>query len=84
MITEFKVGHWYKWTGPKVRPEGWNSEGKMDYMLDGKPHRCEVVEDDTFFAQLSVLDPQTWYWSDGIVYIVEYNPTGQLELDFQL
>jgi hypothetical protein len=82
MVTEFKVGHWYRWTGPKERPHRWNSYGEMDFMLDGKPHRCEVS--DGYFAQLSVPLSRTWFWESGIEYIVECNPTDQLELDFQL
>ena len=36
----FEEGKWYKWTGKKERQEGWNPEGHMDFVLDGKPHLC--------------------------------------------
>lgn len=40
-ITGFKSSHWYCWTGPKKRrPKGWIKT--MDFMRDGKPHRCNV------------------------------------------
>jgi|GEM_PF-5058235 len=41
MITEFKSGHWYRWTGPRERQDGWNDAGSMDFILDGKPHQCK-------------------------------------------
>jgi hypothetical protein len=39
-VTEFEVGKWYKWVGPKVRGDGWNHAGEMDFVFDGVPHKC--------------------------------------------
>jgi len=42
MIKKFKSGKSYK-----LREEGfnhivWNGDGKMDFLKDGKPHRCKI------------------------------------------
>ena len=50
------TGKWYKWVGGKDRPSCWSSSGKMDFMLDGKPHYCTSRE---------------WRWADGFKFIVE-------------
>lgn len=44
MIERFEVGKSYRWIGPKERPFTWNSEGRMDFLLDGKPHKVRYVE----------------------------------------
>eukprot|EP00906_Rhabdomonas_costata_P023219 RCo033430 len=38
-VTKLESGQWYRWTGSTTRPGGWNGEGKMDFLLDGKPHQ---------------------------------------------
>eukprot|EP00906_Rhabdomonas_costata_P006420 RCo009395 len=38
-ISEFASGQWYRWTGGHRRPSCWNVSGRMDFLLDGKPHR---------------------------------------------
>ena len=35
----FEVGKKYRFRGLS-RPTGWNSEGRMDAFLDGKPRKC--------------------------------------------
>lgn len=42
MITGFKSGHWYKYIGPGKEKDNiiWDGQGKMDFLLDGKPHQC--------------------------------------------
>lgn len=42
MIEKFEVGKWYKCT-KTTRQKGWNSDGRMDAVLDGKPHLCTHV-----------------------------------------
>jgi hypothetical protein len=39
MIDKFEAGRWYVYEG-KARQSGWNEDGYMDYVLDGKPHLC--------------------------------------------
>lgn len=38
-ITGFESGKWYV-CHAKERLSGWSSQGKMDALLDGKPHKC--------------------------------------------
>jgi hypothetical protein len=41
MITEMKVGKYYRIPGGlKKRPISFNNKGYMDFMLDGKWHKC--------------------------------------------
>jgi len=40
MIKEFVRGRWYRYTGEKR--DYWNSDGKMDFVLDNKPHLCVI------------------------------------------
>lgn len=44
MIERFEVGKSYRWIGPKERPFTWNSEGRMDFLLNGKPHKVRYIE----------------------------------------
>jgi len=63
MITEFKAGHWYVWTGPKERQACWNESGMMDFILDGKPHQCKHGND-VFASFYDSPDPDyEWFWS---------------------
>lgn len=62
----FEVGHWYKWVGPKERQDGWNSEGKMDFILDGKPHQVRASDGSTWADFVDHPRGQgpsdTWEW----------------------
>ena len=42
MIKEFVSGKWYRYIGPGKGKDNivWNNEGEMDFLLDGKPHKC--------------------------------------------
>eukprot|EP00906_Rhabdomonas_costata_P005248 RCo007883 len=40
-ITEFVSGQWYLWTGGGQRPPSWSTDGRMDFLLDGKPHQVQ-------------------------------------------
>jgi len=47
-INKFKEGYWYKYTNPdKSRPEKWDDDGEMDFMLDGKWHQCKSIANRT-------------------------------------
>jgi hypothetical protein len=66
-LTKFEEGKHYRWVGSKSRPEYFNSERLMDFMLDGKPHLCVNAESTTYpgryraaFAGSS--DSITWSW----------------------
>lgn len=39
MVDFFEDGKTYKWIGGSERPFGWNMDGFMDFLLDGKPHK---------------------------------------------
>jgi hypothetical protein len=43
-IQKFEVGKWYRWTAGVIsRPHQWNPDGEMDFILDGKPHKCVAI-----------------------------------------
>lgn len=69
MIEKFEVGKYYRWIGPKKRQEGWNSEGLMDGILDGKKHLCiattEYVNFVASFENTKRLNNDTWSWFEG-------------------
>lgn len=54
MIEKFKVGYYYRLKTIRTRPASFNREGLMDYMLDGKWHKCvstSVFSSDAFFEE---------------------------------
>lgn len=83
MIECFKVGKYYRWIGPKKRQSGWNSDGLMDGVLDGKPHKC--IQNNLFnpfYANFNCCERpngDTWIWFDGVNF--EELPE-QLEFNF--
>jgi len=50
MIERFEVGKKYRWIGGKERPGVWNSEGSMDFLLDGEPHECTKANNERALA----------------------------------
>ena len=65
MIKGFEKGKWYRYEGD--RGMCWNYDGKMDYMLDGKPHLC--LEGSSGLARFkedeeNTSDDFTWAWGD--------------------
>lgn len=72
----FTAGKWYKWVGPKQRPYGWNSEGEMNFMLDGELHQCNKTGEYKYSASFydSNNSNRIWNWNYGFEYIVEYDP----------
>ena len=70
MVNEFKVGKYYVFKR-KTKPFYFNIEGKMDKILDGKPHKCLSVT--PWLSNISVLavfsgvekckgDKRGWAW----------------------
>lgn len=73
MIKEFKSGHWYRYIGPGKYNDGitWNGAGEMDFLLDGKPHQCNVGDSQcaSFFDS---PDPNwTWGFNGSLKYFEE-------------
>lgn len=65
MIDGFKVGHWYRWIGPKELPAGWIDS--MSGMLDGKPHLCtyvNVVRKCLEYARFPEVSKVDFLWED--------------------
>ena len=65
-IKRFEVGKYYIYKGIK-RLSGWNSAGKMDFVLDHKPHLCTKNIDEDYSSAL--FDEDTthipWAWAKG-------------------
>jgi hypothetical protein len=77
-VTEFNVGHWYQWVGLKKRRPRWNGSsdglgpGNMDFILDGKPHRCTKRNGDYQASFPESPNPgHCWDWTDGLEYFRE-------------
>lgn len=49
MIKGFVSGKWYRYIGPGKEKDtiSWNESGWMDFLLDGKPHKCNEGYDNT-------------------------------------
>jgi len=62
MVERFEVGKSYRWIGPKERPNYFCSEGRMDLILDGLPHKCVNAgpEDDHMQAAFEGCENDTW------------------------
>lgn len=82
----FKEGCLYRWRGSsEKRPDRWNNEGKMDFMLDGRPRRCIQTANrnwtNTTIAQFERLpgDPEsaneTWSWTPS----EDFEEVGEVE-----
>ena len=75
-------GKWYMWTGSTgstLRPIGWNSSGYMDFMLDGKPHRCRSGSGHDGAFDDSPHPDREWSWRSGFEYIKEVSdPTSKI------
>lgn len=62
-ITRFEEGHWYRCV-VKERGSYWNSSGKMDGVLDGKPHKCLIgIGSEAVFDCTPRENDDTWSWS---------------------
>jgi hypothetical protein len=67
-IAEFEDGEWYEYRGKQSLVE-WNDEGKMDFVLDGQPHKCKNGRG----SQAAFYDGDTgygvggrWDWTAGL------------------
>lgn len=70
-VKELKSGHYYKWIGSKKRPDDWNDEGNMDFMLDGKPHLCIEGGSDIGVFPDSRRPDWEWIWGDALANFVD-------------
>lgn len=70
-IKKFEEGKYYKWVGPKERPEDWNCKGRMDFMLDGKPHLCVSSGFDSAIIASFSDDVGAWAWHGAYEYMIE-------------
>ena len=63
MIKSFVSGKWYRYIGPGKGKDNitWNSEGEMDFLLDGKPHQCK--EGSPSFASFFDSPDPNWDWN---------------------
>jgi len=43
MIDKFEVGKWYVFDAGEDSGITWNPYGKMDFLKDGKPHKCTAI-----------------------------------------
>lgn len=59
MITKFKVGNYYRWTGGSDLPRGWS--GEMGFLLDGNYYLCmkSDMNDNFYYAFFDVSIPQS-------------------------
>ena len=60
---QFQVGHWYRYTS-NHRAHSWNSDGNMDYMLDGRARKCIRAGVRQQFEALpgESQDKESWVW----------------------
>lgn len=58
---DFQKGHWYVYTGTK-RERGWNSDGRMDFVLDHKAVQCKGT---IGFNCASFNNKDDWAWNAG-------------------
>jgi hypothetical protein len=72
-VTAFEEGKWYRWVGPKTRPNGWNIDGEMDKVLDGKPHRLVkmVSAMEGLFDVTPRRETDFWDWRYGFEFFRE-------------
>lgn len=68
MITEFKVGKKYV-CDLKERGLCWNISGKMDFLLDGKPHLCVMAESKGEMIYASFEEDEANNHNDGNMWI---------------
>ena len=73
MIKGFVSGKWYRYIGPGKETDDitWNENGQMDFLLDGKPHKCKEgnYSDASFFDS---PDPnREWEFRRGLNYFEE-------------
>jgi len=75
MIERFESGKWYRWIGGKEKTKTFNDAGKMDFVLDKKPHQCNKGNADTAsFFDCAYTDAM-WIWD--LSAFVECNPETQ-------
>lgn len=77
MVKKFVVGKKYYYSG-KERRGGWNYNGKMDIVLDGKPRKCIAVAEPGYALFEGMKNGYningTWCWFGDLHYWHEYKP----------
>ncbi len=79
-VLQFESGKWYHWVGPRKRRHGWNEDGEMDFILDGRPHPCNVGHgcNASFFD--SSNPTREWVWCSSSMEHFREVPDGGLWL----
>ena len=65
-VIRFDRGKYYMYSGSLRRPQ-WNSQGRMDFVLDNKPHLCTKGG----LVSVSFENNCSWDWRDGLENWVE-------------
>lgn len=81
-VKKFETGKWYV-CHLNERPIGWNREGKMDGLLDGKPHKCIMGNNtEASFEDIPLQCGGGWSFHSTIDYFEEV-PAPTAEVDWQ-
>ena len=73
MIKEFVSGKWYRYIGPGKETDdiSWNENGKVDFLLDGKPHQCNHGAEHCASFFDSPNPNKVWEFRRGLNYFKE-------------
>jgi len=74
MITDFKNNYYYKWIGPTQPLSGWDWSSEMNFILDGKWHKCNKIDiynsnNASFYD--CCMPEKYWHWGFCIEYFIE-------------
>jgi len=85
MIDEFELGKWYVFDAGEDSGITWNPYGKMDFLKDGKPHKCTAVRGIyPMYANFDghtdgPYDGGTWSFYGDNAYVSEVAVPGELQ-----
>ena len=79
-VKKFETGKWYV-CHLNERPSSWNSNGEMDGLLDGKPHKCIMgYETDASFEDIPFPSDGGWCFYCNMDYFEEVPaPNAEIE-----
>jgi hypothetical protein len=81
-IKEFEEGKWYVCHAVN-RPSSWNEDGKMDGLLDGKPHKCIMgCKHKAEFENMPLHGDGGWNFYSTMYYFEEV-PAPTAEVDWK-